>query len=144
MTLSPKVQHNLHGDPNRKVQLWFHGKFSGRKSSIYIIHCEIGVSQGILFDLNTVWKLMNYRVPNHKEHFLIFNLWSEEQWYFDILDHFLKIQSSTIWLRLFKVHWFGLLYLNFQKQKNGESVSKLFILQIQNVKSIQNPNLSVK
>ena len=73
-----------------------------------------------------------YRVPNHKEHFLIFNLWGEEQWYFDILDHFLKIQSSTIWLRLFRIQWFGFLYLYFLKQKIGESVSKLFIVQNQN------------
>ena len=74
----------------------------------------------------------SYRVPNHKQYFLIFNLWGEEQWYFDISDHFLKIQSSTIWLRLSRVQWFGLMYLNLQKQKNGESVSKLFIVQIQN------------
>ena len=42
---------------------------------------------------------MYYRVPNHKEDFLICNLWDEKHGYFEISDHFLKIQFSTIYLR---------------------------------------------
>ena len=71
-----------------------------------------------------------YRVPNHKEYFLIFNLWGEEWWYFDIPDHFLTIQLSTIWLRLLRAQWFGPLYLNLRKQENGEYVSKSLLEKI--------------
>ena len=51
--------------------------------------------------LNGNLNICTYRVPNHKPVLLIWHLWGQKVIYFEVWDHFLKLDFSTIQMQLF-------------------------------------------